>query len=208
MEMLLVLVHDVNTHIFEYNGELFGQEFYTLNDIKNNLEIVLSNNCKSLLVTLITILEEYLKDICLWVYNKKPVIYKSDSKKIVLAYSEIIEIGTIEDLKIKIIEKTINNIRKNNIADSFKELFIKKFKCNIPDFDTQKDDIKEISEIRNIIIHNNSIIDEKFLSRIPNRNKYHKNQKLSIDTDFLRSSIYKSIYFIKNIDQVICEKCL
>ncbi len=131
------------------------------------------------LVYLISVFEVFLKDCIKLVFNNEPRMLKTPRE---MTHKEILESETIQELKNKILEKEVKLVIDKDI-DRMGKILADDFKLHL----IQKENWSDFTERfyrRNVIVHNNSIPDEK----------YHKltgsdAQILKTDQDYILKSI-------------------
>ena len=194
---------------FRENNEydLLGIIPQSLQDLEKNINPVMINSCSKSIVVLITIIEVYLRDLVEWIFKKKPNIFSCD-KEITLKYKDIIDLNIDNQyLRTKIIERYLNDISKKNLADFILELFDKKFHWKLSKMSTDLESLKDLSAIRNIIVHNNSKVDQIFLQNISTPGKYKLNDELVILPHLFKENAKKAYSFIKKLDELAFSKC-
>lgn len=132
------------------------------------------------LVYLITIFEVFEKDNLKLVFESDQRNLKSEKE---MTHKEILEATSLEELKTKILEKEVNELLDKDIKKMGKKLAMS-FKTHLTADDNWVSFTERFSR-RNIIVHNNSIPD----------NKYH----LETGSD-VKSIITDQEYILKSID--------
>ena len=194
---------------FKENNEIdqLGIIPQKFSDLEKNMTFVMIKSCSNSIVSLITIVEVYLRDLVEWIFSEKPEIFKS-SKEIKLTYKEIID-SNIENqyLKTMIVEKTWNDISRKNLANSIIELFEKIFNWDLSKMASELGSLKDLSAIRNIIAHNNSRINQIFLNTISTPEKYNLGDELIINPEIFKQNAKKIFVLIKKLDELAYSKC-
>ena len=175
-------------------------------DIEKNINPVMINSCKNSIISLVTFTEIYLRDIIEWIFRKNPEAFCSN-KEIKLTHEDIIKHKIdFEYLKNMILERWIHEITKENIADSIEELFDKRLKLKYEEFSEELKALKDISAIRNIIVHNNSKVNKIFLEIISTPDKYKSNDELIVLPDTFKHNAKATFKFIKKLDKLVYSK--
>ena len=194
---------------FKENNEIdqLGIIPQKFSDLEKNMTFVMIKSCSNSIVSLITIVEVYLRDLVEWIYLKNPKIFISD-KEIKLTYKEIIDLNIDNQyLRAKIIERSLNDISKKNSADFVIDLFDSKFKWDLTKMTTDLLSLRDLSAIRNIIVHNDSNVDQIFLKNFSTPGKYKLNEKLIINPDIFKQNAKKIFVLIKKLDELAYSKC-
>lgn len=149
------LFNDLNSKIPEYESEVFV----------------------TALINFIARTEAFLNDLLeiLFLWKKKSLISNKN-----LSYKEIIESENIDDLIKTIREKEILEFSHSSFKDKI-AYFKTKFNLIFPDLDNSLEQIIEMFTTRNIILHNNEIVNETYL-------KINKNSNLELGS---KRNIYK-----------------
>jgi hypothetical protein len=150
------------------------------------------------IVYLVTKFEEFLKK-CLRVF----IIYQPNiiSKEKSINYETIFSCNTIEEIKLKIIEKELEENFHGGI-DELNTYLKKKFKIELeklPNFNQ----FREVFYRRNIIVHNEGICNELYQR---NTNLGVINQPLLINDNYLNNTFILFIEYADNIRKLIEQK--
>ena len=125
-----------------------------------------------------SLFEDYINNIVLSMYNKLPIVFKNKNKEKKLEYEEIFKLDTKEEIWNYIVEKEIEKIPKD-----FKDLekHLKDDLCLKLDLNEDKrEEIIKIFAIRNNFVHNNGVVDKKFLEKVDS-DEYTLGQKIELD---------------------------
>lgn len=199
------VVHGVDPKEQIKYDKILGVVKIQLSDADKLINFVVMTTCKNSLVSLVAIVEDYLKSICYHIIQTKPEVFKS-AKELKLTYKEIIELKNNQNLIDKMLNKIISGLTRNNIADSFKELFAKQFGWDINHLKKELTLLKDTSAERNIIVHNQSKVNQKFLSVISEPNKYKIDDEIIIGPKGLRKRTYSTIDVVKKFDDIVVSK--
>ena len=204
-----IIIPGVEPHFRQdKEDDLLGIIPQTLTDIEKNISPVMINSCTNAIISLITFTEIYLRDIIEWIFRKKPETFCSN-KEIKLTHEDIIKRKIdYEYLKNKILERVIHEITKENIANSIEELFNKRFEWDLTKFSTELIALKDISAIRNIIVHNNSKVNKTFLEIISTPDAYNLNDVLIVSPHEFKNNAKMTFKFIKKLDEFAHLKCM
>jgi hypothetical protein len=188
-------------------GKLFGAISINLSKADSLASPVMLTTCKNALVTLIAVTEGYLRDIAAWIFRENPNAFKSN-KEIRLTHKDALELGDYQSLLDKVLGRIMSDITKRNIADSLDELFVKV--CGWEDTSGLNNDLtvlRNVSAIRNVVVHNQSKVNEIFLSMVSEPDKYTLGQKLVVSPQEIRSWTYAVIGLLKELDKIALFKC-
>jgi hypothetical protein len=181
-KMFLKTLSDSIKVIFDYNNHLSNLEIHEKDNkyIKNNFLINLVMAVES---TFAQCLKEY--------YKKYPSSLGTEKK---LSVGDIKDLSTIDEIYGLFSQKEIENIIRSSIKDWY--LKIKKFGVNIPEYDSLKNDIIEIFQRRNLIVHNKCIVNDIYLSNCKSVARDEVlNTELIIDDKYLMNAIEKLSVF-------------
>jgi IS1 family transposase len=183
------------------SGIISGKVFLT----SRNVEIILSKTMdrvqlpkqiesyihESSLVYLITAFEVFLKDNLKLVFKNEPGKLKTGRE---MKHAEILKTSSLKELKNKILEKEVNELISNDIDKLGKKL-AEEFKVHL----TKTDDWEDFTERfyrRHVIVHNNSVPDDKYRSET-------KLNVMTFETD--QKYILKSISLFQKYADIISE---
>jgi len=111
-----------------------------------------------------------------------------EEKNISISLNELKNYSNVEeaynDILFREVEKTLLDLSFDEIKNYFTKLNIS-LSENLIDWKL----INEIRERRHLIVHNNSIVNKKYLSRTENPFKFEIGNQLEVKTDYLRNSI-------------------
>lgn len=186
--------------------EKYDEEAIKAARIKGNEE-VLASDFKPFFMSLLfiqirTILEIYFNEILEYIYINKIDILKNSNKK--YSTEEILSFEHMERLHSYL---AINEIKKFNENNSKNKIEYLKTFLNKDDILTETLISKfiEISEIRNLLVHNEGRINDRF-DKLVNNPKYNRIIKIEIDEGRLLEAIDSMISFISELDKEICNK--
>ncbi len=186
--------------------ELFGAISISLSKADSLVSFVMLTTCKNALVTLIAVTEGYLRDIAAWVFRENPDAFKSN-KEMLLTHKDALELGDYQSLLDKVLERIMSDITKPNIADSLDELFAKVCGWDTSGLSNDLTVLRNVSAIRNVVVHNQSEVDEIFLSMVSEPDKYTLGQKLVFSPQEIRSWTYAVIGLLRELDTIALSKC-
>lgn len=144
---------------------------------------------KNSLITLMSTFETLISNIIQEFYNKFPNAFSSDNKKISL--SEIRELGSIEDAEKYLIDSEIDSVLRNNINFQM-EYLTKTLSLNTDQIDKYMDELTEVSQRRNIVVHNNGIVNRQYVKKTPNsfiHDDIVEDKEIDIDISYLQDKL-------------------
>ncbi len=97
--------------------EFFGVISVPISEAHQLAKPVMYKTCQNALVSLIAVVEEYLRDICCWIFEKRPETFKS-KKQLNLTYESIIELGKYEALMKILLNRILGEVSRDNLAES------------------------------------------------------------------------------------------
>ena len=173
------IFNDLNSKIPEYESEVFVMA----------------------LINFIARTEAFLNDLLeiLFLWKKKSLISNKN-----LSYKEIIESENIDDLIKTIREKEILEFSHSSFKDKI-NYFGTKFNLSFPELDNSLDQIIEMFTTRNIILHNNGIVNETYL-KINKGSNFELGSKRIIDKDYSHNVYINSMIIAKAIGGKIHSK--
>ncbi len=137
--------------------------YWNCNDFLDKLHKRITHLAKMTLVYQFSLFEACLKDLFRKIYEYKPELLRSNSKN--LTNKEIIDSQTREELLIKMIDNEVDWWGYQSI-DKIAKRIISRFNINLKrDFKSWRE-LREANYIRNIIVHNSGIINEKSCKKL------------------------------------------
>ncbi len=122
---------------------------------------------ESVLMMLLVMYEDAISSIYKYLIDRYPQAFLSDKS---ITYSELLNMNSnIEEIKQRFIEKEIDGIMREPISNWY-DTFRKKQKASFLFAEDIFEKFKEIYYRRNIIVHNQGIVNETYLSNIKNVN--------------------------------------
>lgn len=187
-------------------GKLFGAISIKLSKADSLASPVMLTTCKNALVTLIAVTEGYFRDISAWIFRENPDVFKS-KKEILLTHEDVLELGDYQSLLNKVLGRIMSDITKLNIAASLYELVVKVCRWDIPGLNNDLTVLRNVSAIRNVVVHNQSEVNKIFLSMVSEPDKYTLGQKIVISPQEIRSWTYTVIGLLRKLDKTVLLKC-
>lgn len=146
----------------------------------------------STLLALIIVFEETISGIFECLINKYPNAYLKDKT---MTYSQLLEMDTnIESLKDFLIKKEVEEIMRQNI-NYWYDLLNKNHKINLEILNDYYDNFIEIYYRRNIIVHNNGIVNNTYLQGV-NNTDLKSGQSLHIDKEYMEKAFINTYIII------------
>lgn len=140
--------------------------------------------------------EAFLGDLAKAIYFSNPQMLPKDKQ---LSFQDILERDSYDNIVEFMISKEITSVFFQSM-DKISDYFSKKFCLEWPK--KQKDKMIEASLIRNCLMHNDSIVDEK-LSKFP---RYSINETISLSADIVNDFGNEVRLLSKDIDDRANEK--
>ncbi len=178
-EKLIAPVELSSAIIFLDAKKVNGKEVLKFRDTISK-ELIETSNLEAF-VMLFSYFDSYLRDCLFYIYKVKPTQWQK--KHVRLNYLEIKEKLTEE----QVLEKHIEQNVSRNIY-TLMESICKKLKTEVKNLFTQEQIklLRENIEVRNIIVHNFGIIDNKFKSKV--ETNYEKNDRFPITSSYVNKS--------------------
>ena len=186
--------------------ELFGLISVPVSEAHQLADPLMLTTCKNALVSLIAVVEEYLRDICRWVFEKRPETFKS-KKQIILTHESIIEFGNYDALMNMLLNRILEDVSRDNVAESFRNLLRGRLGWDIKALGPGMVTLKDVSATRNVIIHNQSMINETFIAIVSKPEDYKLGQSINVGPLKLKDNAYAIIELMSQIDEMAVKKC-
>lgn len=149
-------------------------------------------------INLIARTEAFLNNVLetLYLWNKNSLI--SDKT---VSYKEIINCENIDELVKGIRENAILEFSHSSFKDKL-DLLKKKFRLNFPYIEKHMPRIIELFTTRNIILHNNGIVNKTYLN-INKNSEYELGVKLTINKEYIKLTFGLLVLIAKSIEDEI-----
>ncbi len=139
---------------------------------------------ESVLIMLLVMYEDAISSIYKYLIDKYPQAFLSDKS---IKYSELISMNSnIEEIKQRFIDKEIDGIMREPISNWY-DSFKKRQKASFLFAENLFEEFKEIYYRRNIIVHNQGIVNDIYLSNIKNPN-VRTGERLNVDSHYIEKA--------------------
>lgn len=139
---------------------------------------------ESVLMMLLVMYEDAISSIYKYLIERFPKAFLADKS---ITYSELMSMNTnIEEIKHRFIDKEIDGIMREPISNWY-DSFRKRQKANFLFADELFEKFKEIYYRRNIIVHNQGVVNEVYLGNIKNA-KVKLGERLKVDGCYLEEA--------------------
>lgn len=142
------------------------------------------------LSTLVSFFEVLVSDLIQIFYLNNPAALPADSSTLNL--SEIRKCGSIEDAEQFIIYREADSVLRSSTEEQI-GYFSKRPKVDLQPLDNRKDYLTEVSQRRNLLIHNNAIVNRQYLSKVSpeliSKYEVEEGKVLYTDQHYLSSAI-------------------
>lgn len=161
------------------------------------------------LKNIVSILEDYLKEILTYLFNKYPE--HVFTKKGQVGLNQLLEYESIEDLKDRVITDKVVSISYKSIPDIIKYIE-KEFNLDFKFHQAIYDGLTEVSGTRNLLVHNKGIINEVFLEKVGKREQYFSEdtymlgKKIIISPESINDTVEVFVTLGKRIKNCLLEK--
>lgn len=162
-------------------GELFVKEVKQNKLINNQLPILYQSS----LITLVMYFELLIANIIRKRIYDYPESVKIDEKPLTLI--DIRKFGSMEIAENYLIEKEVGKLIRESYM-VWVEYFKKNFKCKFDLISILDDSVIEIIQRRNIIVHNDGVINGIYLSNVP-KTSYKSDDKVVIAIEYILEAI-------------------
>lgn len=127
--------------------------------------------------------EEAISGVFKYLINKYPNAYLHDKT---ITYAELISMDSdIKDIKERFLEKEIDEIMRQPISDWY-DIFISRHKAKFDNQSAEFIKFKEIYYRRNLVVHNQSIVNEVYLSNV--ETKLRKGERVDVDKKYIEAA--------------------
>lgn len=166
--------------------EKWALHFKGHNSYKSHMKLLYKNT----LISLMSSTEWFFAQILHFYYNKFPESSGINDKS--LTFSDLKKYQSIVEAERYLIEQKIENILRGNIESWF-EYIKKDFKLKLSYLDNEIEEIVEVSQRRNLFIHNGGVINSLYLAKVSQEvNPGIKNgEMISITKEYLDNSLGK-----------------
>lgn len=199
------------------NGETYFtfsvEDAYNMNSLEKNADVAskaLEIIPRSLFVSLISQYDSFLGKLIREIFLVQPEILNSSEKS--LTFSKLMEMNTIDDAKESIIEKEVETILRESHSDHFDWLESKlktTFRKDLPVWSI----FIEITERRNLFVHNDGIVSTQYLANCKKNKVSFKvepklTQELDVSAEYFELA-FNCLYEISTkLTQVIWRKLI
>lgn len=130
---------------------------------------------------------EYLfYDLLTYHFRKNPSAI--GDKKISISIEELKEYSTIEEAYEDLISREVETLLIDMNFEGLKEFFFKKLKIDLEEKLVRWDFIAEVRERRNIIVHNNSIVNKRYIVKTDNQFPFKLDDIVTIDQLYFKNA--------------------
>ncbi|MCR9015434.1 hypothetical protein NU887_10335 [Aquiflexum sp. XJ19-11] len=136
-------------------------------------------------------------------YNFKKNTTTIDSKKLNISFDDLKKYNSIEEAYEDLIYKEVESLLIEMNFEELKTYFSEKLKINLETEIINWNLITEIRERRNIIIHNNSLVNNKYISRSKNPFNFNLNDEVKIEKEYFLNALSE----IKLAGVLLCLNC-
>lgn len=127
--------------------------------VRHNRSDVSSTLERSLFIYLFSVLDSYIGDLIVALFERKPELYRSINREICL--SEALQYSSLNELRHVVLEKEVESIRRKSYIDQFKEME-KIFSITLTKFE-QWPAFVENTQRRNLFTHCDGVISEQYI---------------------------------------------
>jgi hypothetical protein len=157
---------------------------------KNRKEYHKENLYKTSLISLISCVECFLSKVLHAYFDKYPEKIESGEKQ--FSFFDLKDLGTIDDARKFIIDTKIEKILRGSVEEWI-TYFKSELKLGMAYIDKYKDDLSEAYQRRNILVHNEGIVNTIYIKKVPNKFKAatKPGEKISVSEKYLIDIIEK-----------------
>lgn len=151
-------------------------------------------------IYLVALFDAYLLDVFCAVLTHRPETLKSSKKQ--LSYDRIVDLQASSAIIPYLAQREMNEVGYKTIVEQA-EYYESKFNIKIADSGVALDDLAEIRATRNLLVHNNGIVNPIYLESVHN-SKYKPGERVVIDLDYWNSSYER----LKQVSEFIRDAIL
>ncbi|MCG3112786.1 MAG: hypothetical protein MCM46_13300 [Candidatus Manganitrophus sp. SB1] len=144
----------------------------------------------SVLVSLISYLEALISNLIHAFYERFPKAMPAEDRSLSLA--ELREIGSVKEAEAFLVAKEVDSVLRQDLDSQFR-YFTKRLKIDLTIFDDFWPIVIETDQRRNLIVHNQGIVNRVYLERVDPKlvEKYGavKNERLPVEREYLSQAI-------------------
>ncbi|MFR5097735.1 MAG: hypothetical protein ACLTEA_08685 [Clostridium perfringens] len=140
------------------------------------------------LMLLVVYFEEMVSKMLLTDLLKYPRIKLEENS---ITFEELKDLGSIDEAKKYLIEKEVNLIMKENCDYWFNEHIKKLLKLKLNNYNKNKAKFNEIMARRNLLVHNEGIVNKYYLNRVGKDNIYSAKigERLKVDNVYIKEAL-------------------
>lgn len=189
------------------NGELF-KELNLIGELGKSLmdlEHLVSDHSfinRNTLINLVMLVERAFGSCLSKFFNLHPVQLGEEKK---VSLKDLSGFKDVEQVYNLVIENEVESIVRKSVDDWMKE--VKKFGIVIDYFYENRNEIIEVFQARNVIIHNGAKVNKIYLSRCNNESTYKLNEDLDISDEYIRNAIETMTIFTFSFVLEFSKKC-
>lgn len=159
---------------------------------------------RSALITLASHFEYLIAELLHSFYLLYPQALPSEER--VLSLADLRALGSVEDAENQLIEKEIDSLLRDTIEKQLDYFSSKRIKVNLDQLVDYKNRLVEIFQRRNIIVHNDGIVNKIYLSRVSKEvldSEAQDGKRLDVTEEYLNKAI-ETIYLSGVILTQLC----
>lgn len=178
-------------------GKAFDSAITEIGEARQRISLLYQNA----LISLISTVECFLSQILYTYYDAIPAAM-SDKEK-VFSFDDLKSFSSVEDARIYLIEKKVTDLMRGSFSDWI-SFFKKQAGISMGYLDPFMDTLIETCERRNLLVHNDGIVNSIYLSKVSPelREGKKKGEKLQLTRKYLDERID---YFELNTLLIVCE---
>lgn len=160
--------------------------FKNVRKSSDHIELLYKNS----LISLLSSVEWFFAQILHFYYDKYPESAGVSDKNLKL--SELKSFQTIKDAEKYLVELKIEEILRGNF-ESWIELLKRDLKLGLGYIDNIKDEVIEIYQRRNLLVHNGGVINSIYITKVKEelRKNFKIGSRIDVTKDYLDNSIWK-----------------
>lgn len=157
------------------------------------------------LVSLISYYEALISDLIHHYYKLYPAALPADTR--VLSLNDLREIGSIEEAEKHLVSKEVDSVLREGYEQQLR-YFTERLKIDLKYLDEQMDYLVEINQRRNIVVHNNSVVNRTYIKNVENKLLEEFDAKEGKDLAITREYLNKAIDMIYICGIITSQQCI
>ena len=105
-----------------------------------------------------------------------------------------------------LLNRILGDVSRDNVAESFRNLLGEPLGWDVSALESGMATLKDVSAARNVIIHNQSKVNEIFMANVSKPEDYKLRQDVIVEPSKLKENAYVIIELMRQIDEMVVKK--